>query len=302
MSSRVCDIARDLMPLAVDDAASASSRSFVEEHVAMCPECAKIYREMQSAQPAAAPDDSDRAFGRSMERMRKRRRRAVSLGIAALLALAVAITAAWPAFCRWAFYTPYAGIPFEQTRTRILQASTGEVGVFFSTMKSAVSFGMRVSDRDASGGTWHVKAMSGRFPYLLADRGIGATDISPDTATRLWVIDGRMYEISVQMQRDESGAFFWPEPIPVASIWYDGPGRALLYEAGDAIGLMSEEDLRVLRLEPGKRDAGLSVPYYAEAAAAILRGEPLPEPRAETRSDSAEATPATPGDAASPGA
>lgn len=42
-----CEIVKDLIPLCVDDAASASSVEFVNQHIASCPECRKVMENMQ---------------------------------------------------------------------------------------------------------------------------------------------------------------------------------------------------------------------------------------------------------------
>ena len=44
-----CEVARDLIPLYADGEASAKTRSFVEAHVAVCPDCADYYRSVKSA-------------------------------------------------------------------------------------------------------------------------------------------------------------------------------------------------------------------------------------------------------------
>ena len=70
-----CPIARDLMPLCIDGAASEDSRCFVEEHVSECAPCAQIYEEMKGELPATeAPAQAELdAAARQLRKQRKRR-------------------------------------------------------------------------------------------------------------------------------------------------------------------------------------------------------------------------------------
>ena len=49
-----CDLARDLMPLAIDGVCSEASRQAVDAHVAACPACEKAYDEMRAVSPFPA--------------------------------------------------------------------------------------------------------------------------------------------------------------------------------------------------------------------------------------------------------
>lgn len=51
-----CDIARDLMPLSVDGVCSESSQRFLDEHVAQCPPCQRLYTRMKAGMPALQPE------------------------------------------------------------------------------------------------------------------------------------------------------------------------------------------------------------------------------------------------------
>ena len=71
-----CNVARDLMPLCIDGAASKESEEYVNGHVAECAPCRACYEEMKGGLPrrlvrqAAAEGD---AFARAAARMRRRR-------------------------------------------------------------------------------------------------------------------------------------------------------------------------------------------------------------------------------------
>lgn len=90
-----CDIVRDLMPMCIDGTASEKAKAMVDEHVAECPPCEKVYAEMKGetklelpVQPAA-PE-----FVTTVRKMKNRRKRRTWLTlftgvvIAAVVALA----------------------------------------------------------------------------------------------------------------------------------------------------------------------------------------------------------------------
>ena len=54
-----CGIAQDLMPLVIDDACGEDSRRAVENHIAGCGECAKVYEAMKAEMPKPAADETN---------------------------------------------------------------------------------------------------------------------------------------------------------------------------------------------------------------------------------------------------
>lgn len=91
-----CGVVQDLLPLVIDDVAGDESKTAVEDHLADCTECARLYEQLKQADPSPAADDlCDQHFLRAMKRTR---RRGVTLRIAAafmvLVILVVGITVA----------------------------------------------------------------------------------------------------------------------------------------------------------------------------------------------------------------
>ncbi len=83
-----CEIARDLMPLVVDNAASDGSKEFVQEHVESCCDCKEIFCEMRREPPIPAPEkEKSEAFSRSVGKIKARiwRRRVIAFILAALV-------------------------------------------------------------------------------------------------------------------------------------------------------------------------------------------------------------------------
>lgn len=70
-----CDMVRDLMPLCLDQAASASSEQTVIEHLAECKECSKYYEEIgKEMEPIEKKEDSENNYVKLASKLRKRKK------------------------------------------------------------------------------------------------------------------------------------------------------------------------------------------------------------------------------------
>ena len=83
-----CAMARDLMPLVIDNVASEESREFVENHMAGCGECSAVYEEMKKDIPAKTEQEKgseQEAFSRAAGKLKRKKRlrvlRNVLLGV-----------------------------------------------------------------------------------------------------------------------------------------------------------------------------------------------------------------------------
>ena len=83
-----CAMARDLMPLVIDNVASEESREFVENHMAGCGECSAVYAEMKKDIPAKTEQEKgseQEAFSRAAGKLKRKKRlrvlRNVLLGV-----------------------------------------------------------------------------------------------------------------------------------------------------------------------------------------------------------------------------
>lgn len=89
-----CNVARDLMPLCIDGAASEESQQFVDEHVAECGECNAIYGEMNAALPQMREEKENAVLEKAARNMRtKRTIRALWAIIISMAALIIVILA-----------------------------------------------------------------------------------------------------------------------------------------------------------------------------------------------------------------
>ena len=75
--NKECGIVRDLMPLVIDDVAGGESKEYVENHLAGCEECKKIYQEMNAEIPGKTEkekSDEQKAFSAAAGKLKKKRR------------------------------------------------------------------------------------------------------------------------------------------------------------------------------------------------------------------------------------
>ena len=92
-----CDVARDLMPLVIDDAASGTSRGIVEAHLKECQDCRRAMEEMRRelAEGKASPEDGDfvRVVKNTGKKLRRKKTVATVCLVAGLVSLVVGIYA-----------------------------------------------------------------------------------------------------------------------------------------------------------------------------------------------------------------
>jgi hypothetical protein len=72
-----CNVARDLMPLALDGAASGESRRLLDEHLEECAACKEYYDGMKAALPlarAANNEQEQKTFDQAARKLRRKRR------------------------------------------------------------------------------------------------------------------------------------------------------------------------------------------------------------------------------------
>ena len=88
-----CDIVRDLMPMCIDGTASDKAKAMVNEHVAECPPCDKVYAEMKGENQIELPvQPAAPEFASTVKKMRNHRKRrtwlALLLGVVFMLVAA----------------------------------------------------------------------------------------------------------------------------------------------------------------------------------------------------------------------
>ena len=141
-----CNIAKDLMPLYIDDVLSEESKEAVEEHLTGCEDCRDYYRRMHDAELPEAEATADEVLGRLDEALRIRR---IKRSMLLKRIITIAVTAAAVALIILVgdilifHYQSY--IPYEETGIRMT-----EEGEMFAD-KPYYSYHGEYWDKDSDG-------------------------------------------------------------------------------------------------------------------------------------------------------
>lgn len=77
-----CNVARDLMPLCIDGAASEESQQYVDEHVAECGECADFFAQIRAELPTNVDTQEQEELNAAAKKVKHRRIRRALIGAA----------------------------------------------------------------------------------------------------------------------------------------------------------------------------------------------------------------------------
>lgn len=89
--NKECEIVRDILPLYVDDACSASSRDIIEEHLKTCPDCAAYLEEIRASEAENDLKDEKALVIERQAKRFKRRSAAVGSGISTLFMVPILV-------------------------------------------------------------------------------------------------------------------------------------------------------------------------------------------------------------------
>ncbi len=97
-----CNIARDLMPLIIDEAASEESVRFVDDHTAQCSECATFYQGMRTMLPKTTETEAEKKrFSKAAKKLRNRRWKRLVGWVCLGVALSLLLLAAYQRVSFW---------------------------------------------------------------------------------------------------------------------------------------------------------------------------------------------------------
>ncbi len=93
MGKITCNVARDLIPLYVDDVLSNDSKEIVENHIAECEDCKKYYSQLKDGATYTA--ERSRHDQRIIKSISKeiRRKRNIAVGVAVIIVTLIAVVA-----------------------------------------------------------------------------------------------------------------------------------------------------------------------------------------------------------------
>ena len=134
-----CNVARDLMPLCIDGAASRESEAYVNDHVAECESCRTCYEGMKNRLPERLllqAREEGEAFARAAARARRRRRvkRALAVALAAIVLIGGAVGG-------YAFFNQQIDLPASWYNVTLSQLEDGQIIVTMCTTKKVTTTG-----------------------------------------------------------------------------------------------------------------------------------------------------------------
>lgn len=162
-----CNIVRDLLPLYIDGAVSEDSRRLVEEHTAICEDCAKERREMLLALPEnQEPKREQAVLQRAAKKLRKKHMRRGGIMAVVGLLLGVALLFVGNAVFQYLRYTYDVPMPLDSYH---VQLSTVDDKLICSIVQNElkVSFGWGYSGETTADGRGYVidlSAVTSRLP------------------------------------------------------------------------------------------------------------------------------------------
>lgn len=167
-----CDIVRDLMPMCIDGTASEKAKQMVDEHVAECPPCDKVYSEMKGeaklelpVQPAA-PE-----FVTTVKKMKNRRKRRTWLAL--LLGVMIAAVVALMGFIGYYWYCVDMA-PLETANLSVVTTSDGIALIRATNLpRSAVMWlsASRMTSPESAVGKYEVKVQLYATRFDVRHRG-----------------------------------------------------------------------------------------------------------------------------------
>lgn len=150
-----CSIVRDLLPLCIDGAASEDSRKLVEEHTAICEDCAKERREMLLALPEnQEPQKEQAVLQKAAKKMRHKRKRRIGTMIAIGLLLGVVLIFGGEALDRYLRYDYCVPIALEDYDVRLSYLESGRV--VCSLLQSGMDVSWETLGGPTENGGWNL--------------------------------------------------------------------------------------------------------------------------------------------------
>lgn len=301
--NKKCNIARDLMPLVIDNAASEESGEFVFDHIAECEECRAHFEKMGKELDSPEVSQTDTAFAQSVQKLKKRQRRKKIL---------ISVLCVCLAFClAFGGIEIYNGLliynmvikPAEELDIKIYSFPSGVVHLYFADNASESSIHYMTSslkENEEGENVLYVRMHEPRFPSLeLNNITHNAMVYGYDDYTNLQLIDGTLYylsssipDIDITTRTQDDGmiehTIEWYAPQRIDKICYGDPEEPetlkLLYEQGDPIDEIEAKEYVDLHYSPLESGATVILPdtfyqvdsYAFSLAKAWINGEKAP--------------------------
>ncbi len=265
-----CSITRDLMPLVIDGVASDESRQFVDEHIAICTECAVVYGEMKVDLPHAQQEKERREMEKAARRIRNKR--ILRSIFAAFLAIAVFMGGiyAWQEINEWRA-TLEKTVSLDMYDTKVYQTRSGQ-GMLVLKLKGnkeikaspAYHFdyaGYFGSDKTTVG----IEMMTSVYPGKLNEDDVNSAKIWRVIFIGDVLEDGWYNE---KLRVDDT-------VLPYDEIYLEcGDERMVVYRHGEEVPLCSLEMEKYVKEYNGVRPHNLTMPEWRAELVKLLEAAP----------------------------
>lgn len=296
-----CGIARDLMPLVIDNAASEGSAELVFKHIEGCSECSAQFEEMKKKIDPPVSSETDASFAHSVWLLkRKQKRKRILLSILCLfLTVCLAFTG----------LEVYNGLLIHNSVVKsadkleflLFALPSGELQILAKCKDSEDAIFLLTGDssyNENGKNKMYVFAYGPRFDFLQTERQEETADLfGYQSLSKLYFIDGQLYWLhlsydvkTIEAEDGSRGLEYivrWEAPEAVDEICYGLPGEQtdnpVLYRAGDDIPELSADDYIACLEETFGGEQDLPHDFYGNntyvfsLAKAWIRGEELPE-------------------------
>lgn len=240
MNNINCELARDLMPLVIDEVASASAKQAVDAHLEACDECRRIMEALRREPPARAAADADTKFIRFCRRMERGMRWRLLRWVLAA-ALATLMLVGCFALARYEMYEAGRDMAFETGDVRLIADRYGFLAAEFDAPKARQPFTGGWSST-ASGGAdgsvvLSIRPQQSAWPQLFGLQG-SAHVVLPLDGLRLE--DGQLVLYDVEAEYVDLGdglhEYQWQHSSrPVGALFFGAGEGVQVYRPGDEI-------------------------------------------------------------------
>lgn len=151
-----CNIVKDLLPLCIDGAASEDSRQLVEEHTALCEDCARERREMLLALPEnQKPQEEQDVLEKAARKLRRERKRRINTRVVIGVLLSLLLIIGGRSLVVYLRYNHCVPVGLEDYEMRLSYLESGRM--VCSILNTGVDISTsRQGEPTEDGQGWHV--------------------------------------------------------------------------------------------------------------------------------------------------
>lgn len=239
MDKKQCAVARDLMPLAIDEVASEASKALVSEHMKKCESCRAYYEGMTLQLTKQVPaQETQTAFVQFCGQMKKRVSVRKLLVTAIVLMLVIALLAVGALVYRNRTSLCYQNMPIQWMNATLQRDVDGSVGLRVEPNEGKTWFRQfEAYERD---GIYYINPVMPEWPLAH----LGTSDETMQPLNDLRWENGRLYSVVVEWDvvYDEETKSYVDQQIlhktPIDFVrWGNWDQFITIYESGEDVSV-----------------------------------------------------------------